>query len=522
MVCLSNTLSSCFQTVTSCFTSCFLPGIEDEDEVLLLDEKSKGPSLTPPSQAPRMVDREVSQIVLSPGHEGEIPKATPQIIEGAPQAFYIGVYTPRSVVSQARQALYPDILSQMKPVKHPHTTLVPPSVHLNPRVTVNQNTTSQKSLRVDFQYITISPRGTVSIVGDTTPGYKEFNAGMAESFGAEAQSRDPHSCIGTISQDQAEEIYANPEKYGFEFVNNPREQGFGFERSGVVAMRIPNACSMEIEVAEEEVPPKQQQLLAIEYGAGVEAKEPLERDYELEARFSERHREIVHLQVIVIGELGQGTIPRCPKYNDPVQFTHIAMIIAVEGHPQYGRVPLTFSLAKERLEEGLELWAHFRGDVSNTLVGHGYVDADVSVLGSGVSGYSGNPNKDLKAWTRNSDTDCAIFSTSLAAEAAERGVAVNPKIRMLGRFTVFKNGAAGVQAGFESLPVGQAFKALQLRWTQALYGNPGDYKPKLPGRELEIIEESEVDFKLNIGDRPFGGKAITFRAADHSSSCALV
>ncbi|MGE0198388.1 MAG: hypothetical protein AB7N99_09855 [Simkaniaceae bacterium] len=131
MVCLSNALSSCFQTVTSCFTSCFLPGMEDEDEVLL-EEGSKGSPLTPPSQAPRMVDREVSPIVLSPGHEGEVPKATPQIIEGAPQAFYIGVYTPGSVVSQARQALHPDILSQMKPVKHPHTTLVPPSAYLNP------------------------------------------------------------------------------------------------------------------------------------------------------------------------------------------------------------------------------------------------------------------------------------------------------------------------------------------------------------------------------------------------------
>lgn len=521
MVCLSNALSNCFQTVTSCFTSCFLPGMEDEDEVLL-EEGSKGSPLTPPSQAPRMVDREVSPIVLSPGHEGEVPKATPQIIEGAPQAFYIGVYTPGSVVSQARQALHPDILSQMKPVKHPHTTLVPPSDRLNPGVTVNQNTTSQRSLKVDFQYITISPRGTVSMVGDTTPGYKEFNAGMAESFGAEAQSRDPHSCIGMISQDQAKEIYANPEKYGFVLVNNPQEQGFGFERSGILALRLPTPCSMEIEVAEEEVPPKQQQLLAIEYGAGVEADKPLERDYELEARFSERHQEIVALQVIVIGELGQGSIPRCPKYKDPVQFNHIAIIIAVEGHRQYGRVPLTFSLARECLMEGLELWAHFRGDVSNTLVGHGYVDADVSVLGSGVSGYSGNPNKDLKAWTRNSDTDCAIFSTSLAAEAAERGVAVNPKIYMLGRYTVFKNGAAGVQAGFESLPVGQAFKALQLRWTRELYGEPGEYKPQLPGRELEIIEESEVDFKLNIGDRPFGGKAITFRAADYASSCALI
>ncbi|MGE0198387.1 MAG: hypothetical protein AB7S94_06475 [Simkaniaceae bacterium] len=387
---------------------------------------------------------------------------------------------------------------------------------------MNQNTTSQRSLRVDFQYITISPRGTVSMVGDTTKEYKEFSAGLAKNFDAEAQSRDPHSCIGMISQEQAEEIYANPEQYGFVLVNNPQEQGFGFERSGILALRLPTPCSMEIEVAEEGSLPKQQRLLAIEYGAGVESEKSLQRDRDLEQRFSERHLQIVELQIIVIDELGQGSIPRCPKYKDPVQFNHIAIIIAVEGHRQYGRVPLTFSLARECLMEGLELWAHFRGDVSNTLVGHGYVDADVSVLGSGVSGYSGNPNKDLKAWTRNSDTDCAIFSTSLAAEAAERGVAVNPKIYMLGRYTVFKNGAAGVQAGFESLPVGQAFKALQLRWTRELYGEPGEYKPQLPGRELEIIEESEVDFKLNIGDRPFGGKAITFRAADYASSCALI
>lgn len=74
MVCLSNALSSCFQTVTSCFTSCFLPGMEDEDEVLLSEKSSEGSSLAPPSQTRRMVDREVSPIVLSQGHEGKFLK----------------------------------------------------------------------------------------------------------------------------------------------------------------------------------------------------------------------------------------------------------------------------------------------------------------------------------------------------------------------------------------------------------------------------------------------------------------
>jgi len=529
MSCLFNALSSCCAPVASFFSSLCCSSNQDAEEVRYqrMEEGRESGLFEGPRPMTMTMDREdtlrplsernVSPIILSSSSIVEVEQVPAQVLEGQPGQFYIGVNTPKSIVKQAQSWAGRLIPPEGKVLleKHPHTTLAPPNPKLHPSKPLESMDTT---LDLEFNEFTITPRGNINLLGKNTRSYTAFTREIAAAHGGEATTRAPHSVIGRITNPEVvRAMFENPEAYGFKYDQS----------RNILVRKIREPQTFE--VVANGTRPVEQRLLATAHGQGVALKKPLERNPELEQRFIERQETISKVQVELIATLGRGRIFTCPEYRDPVHFNYIAIQIAVHGDPKYGRVPLTFTLAKvilgkeptERdIREGLAMWGQFREDVSNELVRYGYTDADVSLLGSATTGFSGNPTKPLKAWTPNSDVDCAIFSTRLAGDFLSRGGMVNEKIQMMGKLSVFKNAVPTdepVYIGFHDLPVGRAFAQLQEVWTTRIFGEPGTPKPQIGTRSVEIIQPDEVDFKLNIGDRPFRGNAITFHAADHTT-----
>lgn len=529
MSCLFNALSSCCAPVASFFSSLCCSSNQDTEEISYqrMEEGRETGLFEGPRPMTMTMDREdtlrplserdVSPIILSSSSIEEVEQVPAQVLEGQPGQYYIGVNTPKSIVKQAQSWAGRLIPREGRVLleKHPHTTLAPPNPKLDPSEPLQR---MDANLDLAFNEFTISTVGNITLRGEPTRAYVEYTQEIAAAHGGEATDRAPHSVIGRITNPEVvRAMFEDPEAYGFKYD----------ESRNILVRKIRDPQTFE--VVANGTQPVEQRLLATAHGHGVALKKPLKRDPELEQRFIERQETISKVQVELIATLGEGRIFRCPEYRDPVHFNYVAIQIAVEGHPKYGRVPLTFTLAavilgKEPTErdirKGLAMWGQFREDVSNTLVRHGYTDADVSLLGSATTGFSGNPTKPLKAWTPNSDVDCAIFSTRLAGDFLEARGMVNEKIQMMGKLSVFKNAVPSeedVYIGFHDLPVGKAFAQLQAVWTTRIFGPPGTEKPQIGTRSVEIIQADEVDFKLNIGDRPFRGNAITFHAADHAT-----
>ena len=439
------------------------------------------------------------------------PRTSIQILEGKPGVFYIGASTPNNVAAVGYWELPKSIPSnEIIIIKYPHMTLSPPNEHLNPGVNVGLMKGERCPLVVRFTELTVTPRRNISMIGPVTKDYLDLTRAVSSAYKGESTQREPHSVIGRICN----------EHRILNMFENPKEYGLVHEKSrNILIKKLAEPCSFQVIFSRER--PIEQRLLAKAYGEGVLTSKPLQRDLAHEKRFLQRQRNISKEQYRSSMLLSWGRVPLCPTYKDPVQFSYAAIVLATRGHidPNIGRIPLTFSMCQRGLNEGIALWQSFRGDVSTTLVTHGYDDSDVSILGSAVSGYAGNILKPFKAWSKHSDLDCAIFSTKLACRCLEANGIVNDKIRMMGKFRVFKNineTGDSTKIGFHDLYVGQYFVKLQRKWTMILFGTPGLPKPHVEGSQPEFIGEDEVNFKLNINDVPFRGNAITFHAADHS------
>ena len=110
----------------------------------------------------------------------------------------------------------------------------------------------------------------------------------------------------------------------------------------------------------------------------------------------------------------------------------------------------------------------------------------VQQLGSGTTGYRGNPNKEFGPWRPSADVDFAIFSDQALVQASRAGVPVNPKITQGGRYTVFKNDRK--LGGFHATPLGADLHRLAEAWNLRIFGR-SDYEG--------------FDFKLNLISKPF-------------------
>ncbi|GEM_PF-448490 len=152
--------------------------------------------------------------------------------------------------------------------------------------------------------------------------------------------------------------------------------------------------------------------------------------------------------------------------------------MANEGLPGGDRIPLNFP--------SIELYRQFQAELTACLVAGGIPDATVIQIGSGTTGWKGNPTKKLPdgsvpRWSPTSDIDFAVFSDEGVAQAKEYDCAFNEK------YGVFKNGA-GEGNGFYDTPAGHKLKILALRWTIILYGD---------------ANADGLDFKLNPTNVPF-------------------
>ncbi len=434
-------------------------------------------------------------------------EAQVQVLEKDTDSFCLGIKVPNSLLVKCIESLPEHFVQKMEPVKHPHIFFTLPSSTINPSILVKNIETLSNALEMSFIVFTITGKGSVHMLAIKHSDYDKYVESLAQIHQTKVLKNFPQSRIGKLDTEMTQKLFENPEHYGFAYLKS----------YGILVRKVEDLSPFQVIQREER--PNEQRLLALSYGEQVNYTEhPLQRSLELEERFRERNEAILKEQARVIEMFARDEIPKCPTYNDPLHFNAQALRLATEGHYQYGRVPLIFSMKAPTIREGVQMWVSFRWETSVILVNNGYDDSHVSVLGSGVNGYSGNPNKPLKAWTPNSDVDCAIFSTKLASQMLEKDGWVNCKVTMKGKYIVFKNSGNSQlkKSGFYHLPVGEELKALSLKWTRILFGEPGTEKPQIKDRPVEIIAEDEVDFKLNIEDFPFEGvEAITFRALDH-------
>ncbi|MBI4700708.1 MAG: type VI secretion system tip protein VgrG [Deltaproteobacteria bacterium] len=171
---------------------------------------------------------------------------------------------------------------------------------------------------------------------------------------------------------------------------------------------------------------------------------------------------------------------------------------AHEGDPVTGeRVPLTFKTPEQ--------YHRFQQELGELLASEGITDATVQQVGSGTTGWKGNPKKPkppavfdplVHTFKPTSDADFAIFSPQMLAQAKANDSPVNPKIVQGGRYTILKNHAQK-HAGFYRTPIGHKLKLFAHKWNKEIYGK---------ARGVDGF-----DFKLNLSTKPFGpaSKAIT-------------
>ncbi len=176
--------------------------------------------------------------------------------------------------------------------------------------------------------------------------------------------------------------------------------------------------------------------------------------------------------------------------------------LAVEGDTDGQRVPLTY---KDR-----DQFNRFQAELKQLLEKHGIHDATVEQIGSGTTGWKGNPDKFDKyfykengtlqgwkkdgAWTPHSDTDFTLYSKSLVKDLKSNNTAVNE------HYGIFKNGAHGGRPGFGQTPLGKDLDGFQKKWNQELYGTP---KPASGG----------VEFKVNLDPKPMNNGPTVFKGS---------
>jgi RHS repeat-associated protein len=179
---------------------------------------------------------------------------------------------------------------------------------------------------------------------------------------------------------------------------------------------------------------------------------------------------------------------------------------AFKGDPNHGgeRLPLPFKDWDE--------YDAFRKDVDDALRRGGVDDAVVQQVGSGTTGWAGNPKKFLevdgkptdypKPWSNKSDTDFAVFSEKGMAQAYEVNTPVNKKVVLNDEYAVFKNGVSRGR-GINDTPVGQELDKVAKKWNEKVYGDPN-----VDGFDFKL-NTTPNEFGANLPKPPGGGGPVT-------------
>lgn len=170
-------------------------------------------------------------------------------------------------------------------------------------------------------------------------------------------------------------------------------------------------------------------------------------------------------------------------------------------------IPLTYHVAVGKLNPATgkpfasaeEAFAALQADLQVAFAKAGITDATVQQIGSGTTGWRGNPGtpkkpKEIAPWNPGKDTDFAVFSKQAQFQLLElskqRGQAPAVNVPRDGKFTIFKS-AAG-EGGFYDTAAGRALHEVAIKWNEIIY-NVTD--PKF---------DAGFDFKLNVPTTPFG------------------
>ncbi len=169
-------------------------------------------------------------------------------------------------------------------------------------------------------------------------------------------------------------------------------------------------------------------------------------------------------------------------------------------------IPLTYHAAVGKtdpstgkvFESAEEAKAALQSDLQAAFSKGGVTDATVQQIGSGTTGWRGNPGtpkkpKPIEPWNPRKDTDFAVFSEQAQYQLLElskqRGQPPALNVPRDGKYTIFKSGAG--DGGFYDTPVGRALYEVALRWNKIVYN---ETDPQFEG----------FDFKLNVPTKPFG------------------
>jgi hypothetical protein len=419
--------------------------------------------------------KEVEKESFQAPFDQEFPPSSLQVLEGN-NIFYIGVCTSEILVQKAVKSFVKDSTLEEGQINLPtqsHITFLPPSKKIGPSLSLSK-ICQFEPFDLKFDRVSISRRGNINLWGEeSNDRFHELAETIGKALGTAPNSRKIHTKIGVLSKDLVDQLFADPEKFGFK-----REESGDTESVFKYVPPLTQRIALSKEAYQDE-----QILLKTQF----EGATPLSNEevVELKKVFYKRIQDVKLRQEEIEGlahRKRKSTAHGVPPFNWK------KLSLAIKGDPTWGKVPLTFSCR----ENGILMWREFCEDVKEAVKNSKYDDINVQMLGSGVHGFCRNPKKELREWSYGSDCDLAIFSKKMSLECVKEKVCVNEEIQLNGKFTIFKNERSHIKGGigFYDTSMGRPFRKLQEKWSEKLYGTK---------RALKV----DIDFKLNISPIPF-------------------
>ena len=424
---------------------------------------------------------------------------------------------------------------EITPVANPHLTLIPPAKEITPQTTTQNVFKVLNHSTLTFKRAIISKNGGLLLVPEDTTSarelVKQLNA-VATKQHLPHQERELHILLGRIPQNQVLDL-SNPRIFHHQG-SNPL---FVFD------VRLDHPLSLNLSLTEEgnliaeQITPLLEELPASDRAGNKELESSTNR-------FKERVKNVDTIadRFIEKGHLttrDYATLPYdytqegiAPYREDPIHFTpamlnkardeHLplsyqmvpaAQISALEKHVGAGLITNTVEV--EEVDSNGVITSIKMAVIDNPEVvvqaftrdlQHVFKDFDdvvVQQVGSGVTGFSRNPNKPLKPCdTTRADIDLAVKSKQvleyLDRTTGVANISVNHKVTLSNKYTVLSNSPKNAGTiGFAQTELGQRVAKLSETWSQLLAGQSAK----------ECALDPIVDFKLNINPTLFADAA---------------
>jgi len=420
---------------------------------------------------------------------------------------------------------------QVVPVESAHLTLIPPSDKIDIKQTTRQLLQHLDHSTLIFKRVVITRGGAVLLIPEETTSAKVLKKQLtkiADANGLPQQSRDLHVLLGHVNpsilnRQDSHELVPYPGDHRFFQYSLPLIQPFSVKLS---LTSEGNLISEQLTARLQKVPSAEN----TDEGQLTEATLCFEERAANVEMLADTFLRTGTLSEADYQELSYDHVrPNTPAYkNNPIYFSAemlrkareekiplsfqmvpLNQIDAVNGvvgqelkfdhvvvdYPQTDGSTTRLSMAVIHNAE-LVLQA-FQRDLHRVF--GGFDDVVVQQVGSGVTGFSRNPDKPIKPCdTISADIDLAVKSRQiiehLEREEGMKNISINRKIKLANKYTVIANSPkADNEIGFGDTDLGRQIQMLSRKWSFLLAAQ----SPK--DNELDPV----VDFKLNIAPRPF-------------------